>query len=226
MVLDDQSWVGYMQFGPGGSAARYVLINGVADSPGRKQWQVLFNENYFDFRRPEILRTIIDAVKAPVPTAPQIVVHPRSQTAAPGGTATLTVSANGTAPLSYQWQRAGVPIPGATSASLVLSKVSLSDAGEYSVVVSNSAGSETSQIITLSVAEPVRPALGNLRRIDGGGVEFVLTGEPGRNYHVEFSTDLRTWTRLATLTPNDLKIIYRDANATGAAQGFYRAVGD
>ena len=67
------------------------------------------------------------------------------------------VSATGQA-LSYQWLRDGTPIPGATEASYALSSVTLSDDGaEFSVVVTNVAGSVTSQVATLQVqlAAPV-----------------------------------------------------------------------
>ena len=55
--------------------------------------------------------------------APSITTHPASQTVPAGGTATFTVAASGTPPLAYQWQRNGVDIPGATSASYSLSSV-------------------------------------------------------------------------------------------------------
>jgi hypothetical protein len=203
-----------------------VIINGVADSPTHKQWEVLVNQVYFDPRRPEVLRAIIDSVKPQVSTAPRITVQPQSQTVPIGAAITLSVAAVGTAPLSYQWHKAGVPIPAATSSSLVFSKVAPGDAGDYSVMVSNSAGSETSQLSTLNVREPIRPALSALRRINGGGAEFVLSGEVGRNYHIEFSTDLKSWTRVATLNAGDPRIVYRDTSAAAAPQGFYRALGD
>ena len=52
--------------------------------------------------------------------APSITTHPANQTVPAGGTATFTVAASGSPPLSYQWQRNGVDIPGATSASYSL----------------------------------------------------------------------------------------------------------
>ena len=74
--------------------------------------------------------------------APTITTHPSSQTVPAGGTATFTVAASGTPPLSYQWQRNGVDIPGATSASYTLSGVTTADSGAtFRCVVSNTAGS-------------------------------------------------------------------------------------
>ncbi len=90
--------------------------------------------------------------------APSISVQPHSQTTFAGQSASFTVTAGGTAPLHYQWQRnsgtgrAFVNISGATSAALALSNVQTSDSGaQFRVVVSNSAGSATSSAATLTV---------------------------------------------------------------------------
>jgi hypothetical protein len=75
-----------------------------------------------------------------------------------GSTITLSVSSNGTPPFSYQWRKNGANIPGANSASLALSNVSAADAGNYSVIVSNSAGSTTSDLaIVTAPSIPVIP---------------------------------------------------------------------
>jgi len=85
---------------------------------------------------------------------PSIVIQPQSQTVTAGAFASFAVSANGTPPLSFQWQRNGVAIPGALSATLVLNGVTASQAGSYSVVVSNVAGSVTSLPALLTVNSP------------------------------------------------------------------------
>src|SRR3989442_9828746 len=67
-------------------------------------------------------------------------------------TATFSVTATGTAPLSYQWQKAGVPISGATQASYITPPTTSADNGaQFTVVVSNSVGSQTSTAATLTV---------------------------------------------------------------------------
>lgn len=71
--------------------------------------------------------------------------------AQPGQTVTLRVTADGTTPFSYQWFKNGTAIDGATSASYVLSLVKALDAGAYTAVVSNSAGSATSDTATLTL---------------------------------------------------------------------------
>ena len=71
-----------------------------------------------------------------------------------GQTATFSVTATGTAPLSYQWSFDTTNIVGATNATLVLPGVQLTNAGIYAVVVSNPAGSALSSNATLTVLAP------------------------------------------------------------------------
>jgi lysophospholipase L1-like esterase len=85
---------------------------------------------------------------------PSITAHPQSRTNVSGTSATFSVVATGTAPLNYQWQRTGENISGATGTSLSLSNVQAGDAGSYSVVVTNTAGSVTSAVAVLTVWIP------------------------------------------------------------------------
>jgi hypothetical protein len=93
--------------------------------------------------------------------APTITTQPTSQTVTAGQTATFTVSATGTAPLSYQWRKNGTAISGATSSSYTTPATTSSDNGaQFTVVVSNSAGSITSNPATLTVsAAAVAPSI-------------------------------------------------------------------
>jgi hypothetical protein len=79
-----------------------------------------------------------------------------------GQSGTLSISASGTAPLAYQWRRDGVAIPGATGSTLTLAAVTQASAGKYTVVVSNPAGSVTSNEATVVVAEPLAARIGNV----------------------------------------------------------------
>ena len=84
-------------------------------------------------------------------TAPAITTPPVTQTVTAGADVGFTVVATGTAPLSYQWQLGGNDIAGATSDTYFLSNVQAADAGAYSVVVANDAGSASSADATLTV---------------------------------------------------------------------------
>ena len=84
--------------------------------------------------------------------APSITKQPVSKTVAVGKTATFRVIARGNAPLSYQWRKNGVNIAGATSASYTTPPTTAGDNGSlFSVVVSNSVGSVTSNNATLRI---------------------------------------------------------------------------
>jgi hypothetical protein len=84
--------------------------------------------------------------------APTITTQPANQTVTAGQTATFTVVAAGTAPLSYQWQKNGANIAGATAASYTTPVTATSDSGStFRVVVSNTAGTVTSAAATLTV---------------------------------------------------------------------------
>jgi outer membrane protein assembly factor BamB/alpha-tubulin suppressor-like RCC1 family protein len=95
--------------------------------------------------------------------APFITSQPQSRTNLSGTTATFTVTATGTDPLSYQWRKGGANLAdggglsGATTAALTLAFVQAADAGNYNVLVSNSSGSVTSQVAVLVVTVPQRP---------------------------------------------------------------------
>lgn len=72
---------------------------------------------------------------------PAIVTQPVSQNVIQGMPVTFSVVASGTAPLSYQWRKNGVNITGGNDTTYSITSVQPADSGNYSVVVSNSAGS-------------------------------------------------------------------------------------
>ena len=86
--------------------------------------------------------------------APKIVLEPQSQTAKVGNSATLSVAALGSQPLSYQWLKNGTNLKGATAANLTLAGVQASDAASYNVSVSNAAGAILSSTANLTVVTP------------------------------------------------------------------------
>src|SRR5438045_1537388 len=96
--------------------------------------------------------TTLTVTVNPPATAPSITSQPANQTVTAGQTAMFSVTATGTAPLSYQWRKNGVNITGATASSYTTPATTSTDSGStFSVVVSNSAGSATSNNATLTV---------------------------------------------------------------------------
>ena len=91
-----------------------------------------------------------------VQAPPQISQQPQSQTVLDFTEVTFNVGVEGVPPFQYQWRFNGSPIAGGTNAQLRLASVQVSQAGQYSVVVSNSAGTVTSAVATLIVNVPAR----------------------------------------------------------------------
>jgi hypothetical protein len=96
---------------------------------------------------------------------PRIVTQPASQLARVGSNVTLSVAADATQPLSYQWRLNGQPLADTKGAAIALDSVQTGNSGLYSVVVSNAQGSVTSSDARLIVydaplePQPVPPAL-------------------------------------------------------------------
>src|SRR5882672_3387361 len=95
----------------------------------------------------------------PSSSAPVITVQPSNQSVSAGQAATFTVSATGTAPLSYQWQRSASPIAGATASVYTTAATTVGDNGSsFTVIVANASGSTTSRSATLTVTSGAVPA--------------------------------------------------------------------
>jgi glucose/arabinose dehydrogenase len=132
---------------------------------------------------------------------PVVTAHPVNRTVPIGGTARFTVAAIGVAPLTYQWQRNGVTIAGATTASYITPSVLLTDSGAtFRCVVSNSFGSATSTAATLTVTPTVKgdynnDGRGDLLFRDAAGVltAWYLNGT-GAPQSVPFGTLPAGWT--------------------------------
>ena len=84
---------------------------------------------------------------------PVITSQPKSTSVSEGNAATFNVTATGATPLGYQWRKNGVSISGATSSTYTISTVTTGSAANYSVVVSNTAGTVTSSNATLTVTQ-------------------------------------------------------------------------
>ena len=95
--------------------------------------------------------------KCAVAYPPVLVLVPASQSIALHGTANLVVSAAGSVPLTYQWKLDGTNLPGATSPVLTLANIQISQAGSYSVTVSNSVANLTSTNAVVTLTYPTPP---------------------------------------------------------------------
>ena len=89
---------------------------------------------------------------------PTIQTQPQSQTVTAGNSVQFSVTASGRPAVAYQWYLNGAAISGATSSSYSLSSAQSSNAGNYTVVVSNTTGSVTSNQATLTVNAVTQPS--------------------------------------------------------------------
>jgi serine protease len=102
--------------------------------------------------------------------APSVVTAPQSVTVFAGQAATLSVSAVGLAPLTYQWRRDGSAIAGATGATYTTPVLALTDSGAtYTVAVTNQITTTVSAAATVAVSEPPPTSGGSPPPSGGGG---------------------------------------------------------
>ncbi|MEK7781390.1 MAG: pectinesterase family protein [Verrucomicrobiota bacterium] len=161
--------------------------------------------------------------------APNILSNPANQSVFVGETATFSVNATGVENPTYQWLQNSTNAPYATanSATLIITNAQTADAGTYSVIVSNSAGTATSTTATLTVTALVQPALSNFTVLGDGNFQFNATGGSGQPYRVWASTNVAltpitsTWTLLSSGTFGGSPLIFTDTQATNYPQRFY-----
>jgi hypothetical protein len=149
----------------------------------------------------------------------RITHQPQSQLGYWGKSAMFTVEASGLPPISYQWQKDGTQIPGATDPSLTLTNLLMTDGGSYSVVVTNVQGSLTSKPAILTV----NPA--------GVSVDLhiavTIEGVVGYVYGVQSTTDLsntNSWQGLTNITLSLPTQAWFDPEPATRPQRFYRVV--
>jgi pectate lyase len=155
------------------------------------------------------------------PVAPVFTSDPASQVVLAGSTATLTASADGTAPISYQWYDNNVPIMGATSSTLTLVNVQTSSDGSYYVTASNNVGGATSTtaVLTVTPTVPVVNTAYNLVGFAQGTTGGGVLADTDPNYaQVYTATDLANALNSKTVKVieimNDLNLGYNEIEAS------------
>lgn len=138
-----------------GTAVRFNYPTGVAVDSSGKVYVADTNNN-----------TIRIAV---VPVAPAITAQPQNATVTAGQNATFTVTATGAPAPTYLWSFNGAPISGATSSTLAINNAQSGNAGSYTVAVTNSSGTVTSNPASLTVNSVVTPPSGGGGGGGGGG---------------------------------------------------------
>jgi hypothetical protein len=174
------------------------------------------------------------AVMLTVDAPPSITAQPPSQAATLGQNVSFSVVAGGTAPLSYQWSFNGTALSGATgstltlasggtSSTLTLANVQTINAGSYTVVVTNIAGSIASAGAVLTVIPPTPPSFGSAGMAPNG-FAFQLSVPIGCTYVILASTNLQDWTPISTNVALTASVVLADPAATNCSRRFYRAM--
>lgn len=127
-------------------------------------------------------------------SAPAFAIQPTSQTNTLGARTRFAVNATGLAPITYQWRRNGVAIPGATDRALVLATTTETDAADYDCVAANALGSVTSSPARLELVIPTAGAVhletdvptgtdGNVEDLQHAGSGGILVAGPFGRIH-------------------------------------------
>jgi sugar lactone lactonase YvrE len=197
--------------GGGGTGAEgtAVVANGVVVS-------IIINDAGIGYTNTPVVE-----VAPPFGLAPQILSQPASALGYWGEGITFQVQAEGTPPLSYQWYIDDIPISWGTNASLALSNLQLTDAGAYSVQITNLYGRVLSGPATLTV----NPAGVSLGLYTG----LTISGAVGNTFGIQYATSLNatnTWTTITNLTLTQPVQLWVDTsvNASGGTGRLYRVV--
>jgi hypothetical protein len=129
--------------------------------------------------------------KLSVLVPPSITSQPTNQTVVVGGNARFQVTGSGTLPLSFQWWFNGTNAVGVNTNTLNVTNAQTSQAGGYTVVITNSAGSVTSSVATLTVGTPpsITQSPSDLTVVQGQSATFTVTagGDAPLNYQWRFN---------------------------------------
>ena len=151
---------------------------------------------------------------------PVITNQPVSRIVNAGTNVSFSVVAGPTNLLAYQWYFLNAPVAAATNATLNLTNVQAANAGGYFAIVTNVAGSATSQVATLSLNGP--PILSEPEYLSNGWMRFKISGVPNRSYFVDISSNLPNWNLLTNLLYTNGLMPFTDTTAPGVTNRFYR----
>jgi len=155
---------------------------------------------------------------------PQVEVAPASQVVFENGTAQFSVQAFGANPITYQWVHNGIDIPGATSSTLLVNKISSKEEGLYAVRLTSNGMSTTSNPARLTLIPGRMTTLASNRTNDPSknGFNLEVVAPLGQPFVVEGSTDLIHWKPLANLLGTGVTVPMRVRNGVNDPQSTFR----
>jgi hypothetical protein len=167
---------------------------------------------------------LINVTAGVAATAPTFTTQPTGQTLAAGSSATFSAAATGTPPPTFQWAKNGTAIAGATNPVYTLTGVQSADAGLYTAIATNSAGSATSNAaqLTVTVANPAvapafttQPAAQSVTVGTGFTFSAAASGTPAPTYQ---------WMKDSSSIAGATTATYAMASAALADTGLYTVV--
>ncbi len=148
---------------------------------------------------------------------PVITVQPQSQTVVIGSRVVFSVTAESAGPLAYRWLRNGMSVGGGTGQLLILNNVQTTQAGTYTVRVSNADGFVISSPAVLKVGT-AQLGLG----MTSEGPRLDVVSQTNVTYLIQVSSDLVNWTTLATEVTSPANWFFVDPTTAGVDRRFYR----
>jgi hypothetical protein len=167
---------------------------------------------------------LINVTAGVAATAPTFTTQPTGQTLAASSSATFSAAATGTPPPTFQWAKNGTAITGATNSVYTLTGVQSADAGLYTAIATNSAGSATSNAaqLTVTVANPAvapafttQPAAQSVTVGTGFTFSAAASGTPAPTYQ---------WMKDSSSIAGATTATYAMASAALADTGLYTVV--
>ena len=158
---------------------------------------------------------------------PDITAQPQSMTNLVCTTATFTVTATSCSPIGYQWLLGTNLLSGENASTLTITNVQSTNSGDYTVVLTNAAGSATSQVATLTVLLPAAPTLSaGPVMLANGHFSAGFTGTTNMPYTIECATNpLGPWETLTHVNADATGLIQlEDCTTPPPPIRFYRVV--
>jgi thiol-disulfide isomerase/thioredoxin len=185
LAADDTLGTAWAENNSSNAIPTYVIINGVANAVGMKQWQVLYN--VAGYEGGPALRQVIDSVVPP--PKPVIGTEPTSAVAKAGGKATFSISASGTPAPTFQWEvstnggstwanvPAGGPYSGQDTGTLTITGATVAMSGyRYRCVATSEGQSATSSAAGLTVNKLVQAIeCASLPNMDFSAAAFAVS---------------------------------------------------
>jgi uncharacterized delta-60 repeat protein len=154
---------------------------------------------------------------------PVMITQPIDRTNYVGTSTSLAAHAEGSKPLSYQWLRNGVEVITATNSNLSLHNIQISDAGDYSVIISNQFGGVTSSVANVTVLLPPLILIDGNFGFTNGQFGFNIAGPAGQTFVVEWTGTFVNWVPLQTNVFGPRPYYFSEPRSTKHSLRFYRA---